>query len=63
MTAKPVILFDTELADKVKTDEDCWGVRQSDIRENVVPPALSEMWKDVLPGKLQELIEDAPEMA
>jgi len=28
----------------------------------VIPPALSEMRKDMLPGKLLELIEDMPEM-
>jgi hypothetical protein len=54
--AKPVIFLETKLADHEYTDSDSRGVRKSDIHQYVVPPALTEMREDMLPGKLHEFV-------
>jgi len=32
-----------------KTKYNSWGIRQTNIHDDVIPPTLPEMWKDVLP--------------
>lgn len=45
-----------------KTKCNSWDIGQTNIHDDMIPPTLPEMWKDVLPGQLLELIENMPEM-
>lgn len=63
LSAQPVILFDSELSYTKKTESDGRSVRESDVHEYVVPPALPEVRQNVLPGEFHEFVQDAPEVA
>lgn len=58
VATEPVVLLDAELANQENTDTDGRGVGESDIHEEMVPPAFTEVWEDVLPRELKELIKD-----
>jgi hypothetical protein len=60
VSAEPVVGLDAELGDEPAAEEDGGGVREGDVGDEVVPPALAEVGHDVLPGQLEELGEDAP---
>lgn len=58
----PIIIFETPLFLKIQTQSNCGNIGQENIAEDMVPPTLSEMGKDVLPGKFNDLVKQLPEM-
>jgi len=62
VAAEPVITADTKFVHDPETKADSWYVSHANIQDDVIPPALSEVRKDVLPGKFDDLVKQMPEM-
>jgi hypothetical protein len=43
MSSKPIVLHETELSYTPETKDDGRNITESDIHEDVIPPALSEV--------------------
>jgi hypothetical protein len=61
-TTKPVVSADSQLLHEPKPQDNGGNIAQQDIREDVVPPTLSEVMQSVLRGQLNNLVKDVPEM-
>jgi len=61
-TAKPVVSADSQLLHDPKRQNNGGNIAQQDIREDVIPPALSEVMQSVLRGQLNNLVKNVPEM-
>lgn len=58
LSSKPVVLLELDPFTEFEAEDDSGGVREEDIVEDVVPPALSEMREDVLGAQLKDLVQD-----
>jgi hypothetical protein len=49
LSAQPVIAFPAHVIAELKTKDNGGNISEADVHEDMVPPALSEVGKDVLP--------------
>lgn len=62
LSSQPVVLLDSALSEEPHAQDGGGDVREENVHENVVEPALAEMRQNVLPGEFNGLIENVPEM-
>jgi len=62
VSSQPIILFESEFLHAPATHNSRRNVGQTDIHDNVIEPALSEVGQDVLPGELDDFVEQVPEV-
>jgi hypothetical protein len=48
-SAQKVVSNQSEFLLNPKPNRDSWNVAQANVHEDVIPPALSEVWENVLP--------------
>lgn len=59
----PEIVWEQSHSPLYKEPEcDSWNIGEQDIVSNVIPPALSKMWENVLEAQLDHLVKQVPEM-
>ncbi len=61
LATHPVVLFDSELPNTPYSNYDCRSVRQENVHDKMVPPALTEMRHDMLPCQFHNLCQYAPQ--
>mmetsp|Transcript_101260 Transcript_101260/g.139832 ORF Transcript_101260/g.139832 Transcript_101260/m.139832 type:complete len:218 (+) Transcript_101260:539-1192(+) len=59
---EPIVTADTKFVHYPQTKADCWNVSHANIQNNMIPPALSKVRKNVLPGELDDLVKQMPEV-
>lgn len=60
--AQEVILHETISLLDVESKGDGWDVAKQNVHDEVVPPALSEVRKDMLPAQLNDLVKNVKEV-
>jgi hypothetical protein len=62
ISPKVIMSWDSKEVYYSKSQDNSWDVSKKDVSKKVVPPALCEVWEDVLEGKFNYLVKYLPEM-
>jgi len=62
MTTKPIISPNTTLIHNKQSKADGRDISHANVEDDMIPPALSKVWQDVLPGKLNDFVQKMPEV-